>query len=284
MAAALAAAGLVVLAACSGPAPRGAVPSGAGAGSPVATGATLSASVVQYRRDAQRGVLQVKVTNAGATPVHVTHVRLESSTFVAPVEADMSSRIGPGVSADLTVPLGEVVCDDGAADDGGTHRVRLEVDGTSVVLPVDNAVLGPVRAERCVAKAVGEQVDLVVVRTWSDAGEVRGEPVLRGAVVATPRPGATDLALAVEGATTLFTVVQPSTALLAAGATEPAALDVLLSVTRCDPHAVAEDKKGYLLPVRVSVDGAAAVLVEVAIPVPERAPLQDLIDRTCGFG
>ena len=48
---------------------------------------------------------------------------------------------------------------------------------------------------------------------------------------------------------------------------------MVLSVTRCDPHAVAEDKKGYLLPVRVSVDGAEAVLVEVAVPVPERAPL-----------
>ncbi len=89
--------------------------------------------------------------------------------------------------------------------------------------------------------------------------------------------------MAVEGATTLFTVAEPSSAELPAGTTGPVRLDVVLSVTRCDPHAVAEDKKGYLMPVRVSVDGADEVLVEVAVPVPERPPLQDLIDRTCGF-
>ena len=161
--------------------------------------------------------------------------------------------------------------------------MTLEVDGATVELPVGDEVLGPLAAERCAVLAVSEQVGLTVAPGWVDAGEVRGEPVLRGTVVATPRPGAGSLRLAVEGATTLFTVAEPSAVELAAGATGAVTLDVVLSVTRCDPHAVAEDKKGYLLPVRVSVDGAAEVLVEVAVPVPERAPLQDLVDRTCGF-
>ncbi len=241
----------------------------------------LTASVEQYRRDAQRGVLQVKVTNGGDAPVHVTRVRLDTPTFTGPVEADKDSRVAPGVSADLTVPLGDPACPPVAQDQ--QHTVTLEVDGSTVELPVGSEVLGPVAVERCTALAVAEQVGLSVADGWVDAGEVRGKPVLRGAVLATPRPGAGDLALTVEGATTLFTVAEPSQGSLPAGSTTPVTVGVTLSVTRCDPHAVAEDKKGYLLPVRVSVDGAQAVLVEVAVPVPERAPLQDLVDRTCGF-
>ncbi|MFC6852506.1 hypothetical protein [Aquipuribacter hungaricus] len=238
--------------------------------------------MVQYRRDAQRGVLQVKVTNGGDRPVRVTHVRLDTPTFTAPVEADKDSLVGAGVSADLTVPLGEPACGpDGAARADGPHLVTLEVDGETVELPVGAEVLGPVAAERCAAAAVAVQVVLTVGGSWVDAGQVRGEPALRGTVVAAPRPGAPSLTVSVEGATTLFTVAEPAVADVPAGAPGPATLDVVLTVTRCDPHAVAEDKKGYLLPVRVAVDGAAPVLVEVAVPVPERAPLQQLVDRTC---
>ena len=240
--------------------------------------AGLSASVVQYRRDAQRDVLQVKVTNDGEDAVQVSHVRLDTWTFTGPVEADKDSRIGPGVSADLTLPLGEAACEGSEQLD----LVTLVVDGATVRLPVDDDVLAPVRAERCRALAVAEQVTLAVAPGWTDAGEVRGEPALRGRVTVEPRPGSGPLVLSVEGATTLFTVAEPRRVELSPGG-GATTLDVVLTVTRCDPHAVAEDKKGYLLPVRVAVDGAEPVLVEVAVPVPERAPLQDLIDRTCGF-
>ena len=235
---------------------------------------------MQYRRDAQRGVLQVKVRNDGDAAVRITRVRLDTPTFAGPVEADKDSTVGPGVAADLTVPLGEPACD-GPGASGAS--VTLQVDGPSLRLPVGDEVLAPLAQERCAAAAVAQQVSLVTGPGWADAGEVRGEPVLRGTVVATPEPGAGALRLAVEGATTLFTVAEPSRSRCRRAATVPVTLDVVLSVTRCDPHAVAEDKKGYLLPVSVSVDGAEEVLVEVAVPVPERAPLQELVDRTCGF-
>lgn len=247
---------------------------------------TLSAEVVQYRRDAQRDVLQVKVRNSGDAPVQVASVRLDTATFTEPVEVRTSSRIGAGVAADLTVPLGEPACSGvGAAGGAGQERhvVTLEVDGRMVELDVVGDVLEQVATERCEVEAVRAEVDLSVAPAWEDAGLVRGEPALRGVVEAAARPDAGGLRLAVEGATTLFTVAEPSTAELPPGTGETAGLPVVLTVTRCDPHAVAEDKKGYLLPVRVAVDGAEPVLVEVPVPVPERGPLQELIDTTCGF-
>lgn len=258
-------------------------------GAPSSVTDDLRAEVVQYRRDAQRGVLQVKVTNHGAEPVRVSEVRLRTTTFTAPVTAEKDSTVTPGVAADLTVPLGPPACPSATGRAGGTggsggtgdHDVVLVVDGEAVRLPLEADVLEQVRGERCRVAGVTEHVDLAVAATWTEAGPVGGEPALRGAVVVTPRPGADRVGVAVEGATTLFTVAEPVSAELAAGAAEPVRLDVVLTVTRCDPHAVAEDKKGYLLPVRVAVAGAEPVLVEVAVPVPERGPLQDLVDRTC---
>lgn len=250
---------------------------------------SLAAEVVQYRRDAQRDVVQVKVTNLGEVPARVTHVRLESDTFAAPAEAEKDSTIGPGLSADLTVPLVAPACDGPADPAPAVAHLTLDdaVVGRDVVTVVTEQraagadVLTTVRDGRCAVLAVTDVVALTVTPGWVDAGLVGGEPALRGTLDVTPLPEAPDLTVRVEGATTLFTVAGRSTATLPAGGAEPVALDVVLTVTRCDAHAVAEDKKGYLLPVRVALEGADPVLVEVPVPVPERAPLQELIDRTC---
>ena len=239
-------------------------------------GPELSAEVVQYRRDAQRDVVQVKVTNHAAEPVHVDRVEVVSPTFTTTAGADKDSTVGAGLSVHLTVPLADPACSPEDAGDGAA-TVRLDLDGRPVELAVGDDVLREVRAARCAEQAVGEVVALVWQPAWTDAGTVDGEPGLRGRLRATPVSSA-PVTLRVEGATTLFTVDETVTATTAG---TPVVLDVVVTVTRCDPHAVAEDKKGYLFPVRVQVADEAEVLVEVAVPVPERAQLQALIERTC---
>ncbi|WP_380164417.1 hypothetical protein [Jannaschia sp. R86511] len=252
---------------------------GADAGADLAAdlAADLSAEVVQYRRDAQRGVVQVKVTNGGDRTLQVSRVTVDSPTFVTPAAADKDSALGAGLSVDLTVPLGEPACG-GQVGAAGEHTALVEVDGTTVTLPVAGRVLEQVRDQRCAEADVAGVVDLAWQPTWQDADEVDGEPGLRGRLVATPTAGDVPVDLAVGDATTLFTVDEPVAATVTGDAV---VLEVTVTVTRCDAHAVAEDKKGYLFPVRVRVDGAEEVLLEVAVPVPERAALQDLIDRTC---
>jgi hypothetical protein len=263
----------------SGPSPDGPSVTGTAVASPAAAEPDLTAEVVQYRRDAQRDVVQVKVTNHGDVPVQVDRVELATTTFVAPVAEDKDSLVGPGLSVDLTVPLGEAACDadEGAATDPADHTATLVVDGTDLTLPVDDVVLQEVRSQRCALAAVGEVVTFAWEPVWSDGGVVRGEPALVGTLVATPAGDGTSV-VSVSGATTLFTIAEPVQATLE---DDPVDLAVLTTVTRCDPHSVAEDKKGYLFPVAVQVPGSEPVLVEVAVPVPERVALQDLIERTC---
>ena len=262
----------------------------------------LTARVVQYRRDAELGVVQVKVTNGGDEAVRVARVALESSTFLETAYDIKDSRIGPGLSVDLTVPLVDPACPaegsgdgvgDGAGDgvgdgghrvgDGG-HRVGLQIDGNGVWLPLEGTVLQQVRDARCAEIAVAELVQLGFEGRWEDAGEVDGEPALSGRLVVSPEPGAGPFVVSLSGATTLFTVAEPATVELAGQgpAAGPVLLDVVLTVTRCDAHAVAEDKKGYLFPVRVQEPGADEAVVEVAVPLTRRAPLRELISRSCG--
>ncbi len=269
--------------------------------SPVAVGATeLGAALVQYRRDAQRDVLQVKVTNPGEEPVTVRRVQLDSATFTAPVVADKDSVVGPGLTVDLTVDLPGAACDGRDEAPVAVELTVLDAAGEEHVVRLDTArggaggttgsladgsgadVLAEVQARRCAAITVAEHVRLSTDPEWVDGGPLPdGTPTLLGALVAEPVPGGGPVALVVQGATTLFTFVTAADASLAAGAEETVRLPLRVRVTRCDPHAVAEDKKGYLVPVRASLDGAEPLLVEVAVPVPERAALQGLIDASC---
>jgi hypothetical protein len=291
--------GALLLAGCGAPSPGQASTAGDVTAS-AAPSPELSAALVQYRRDAQRGVVQVKVTNDGPEPVTVRGVELSSATFAEPAVEGKDSRLAPGTTVDLTVDLPEAVCearDEGpvvvelaVVDASGADRtVALETarggaGGTTGELTTGTGadVLAEVQAERCAALTVAEHVTLATDPVWVDGGPLAdGTPTALGALVATPVPGGEAVTLSVEGATTLFTVTQPVSADVRADGGEVVSLPLRLSVSRCDPHAVAEDKKGYLVPVRASVAGAEPLLVEVAVPVPERGPLQALIDRTC---
>lgn len=53
--------------------------------------------------------------------------------------------------------------------------------------------------------------------------------------------------------------------------------------TRCDAHAVGEDKRGTFLPVLASVDGTAQHVFYVPMPDAARAALYDFIGDSCGW-
>jgi len=175
-----------------------------GTGARPVAAAGLTAEVVQYRRDAQRDVVQVKVTNHGRAAVQVRRVEVRSETFTAPASADKSSTIGAGLAVDLVVPLAEPRCDGAGVGvgDAAAGPSPVVVGGHATVLVVD-----------------GTPVELVL----------------------TPTSATSTTPVTVGGATTLFAVEEP------------------VGVVLTDESEV----------------------LEVAVPVSRRAPLRDLIERTC---
>jgi hypothetical protein len=65
-------------------------------------------------------------------------------------------------------------------------------------------------------------------------------------------------------------------------ADEPSSIRLAVSPARCDAHAIAEDKVGTILPVRVRLESGAEGIVQVPSSDVLRAALYDVIARSCG--
>jgi hypothetical protein len=72
-----------------------------------------------------------------------------------------------------------------------------------------------------------------------------------------------------------------------AGDAPPSVLTLSLVPSRCDPHAVAEDKLGTVFPLEVSVTAEAGDVrigvLSVTASDDVRAALYDFVDRSCGW-
>jgi len=69
-------------------------------------------------------------------------------------------------------------------------------------------------------------------------------------------------------------------ALTVDGRSQTSAVTLTLVPARCDPHAVAEDKRGTVFPLRVSVDGTSGT-VYVAADAEVKAALYDFVRAAC---
>ena len=251
--------------------------------------AGLSVEVRQARSDWALRVVQLRVTNAGPGDVTVAEARLTTPDDEGVATSDRERPVRAGVDRDLSVPLGEPVCDDPAS---GPARAELDlVDGaggrsTLVVEPDDpQGHLARIHGEDCAAAAVaaGAALTLADALTTSDvdgtlAAEVDLEvaPVAGGPRVEITGVDGTVLLAPVGGATGWPTDVDT-----ADGA--PRTVPLTLVPSRCDPHAVAEDKRGTFFGVHARVDGVEQPVFYVAASDQLRGALHEFVGESCGM-
>lgn len=252
----------------------------------------LGATVLQYRRDEARGVVQVKVSNDGARPVRIAAIALDAPGFAEVEAAEPDADLAPGRRVDLPLAYGDVRCDDGGADAGRdmTVDLRVAVDGGPVedrrleVPPTEQ--IGLVAATECQRLALAEMAAVEFGATWA-LDESGGAPVLSGALALRRTAGAEPLALDQVGASTLF-VVQPTTAaspLLRLDApTAGAEVPVKVTAPRCEAHALADSKRAFTIPAWVAAGDGEPVATTITVDDASRAQLEDLLARSCGTG
>ncbi|MFC4616669.1 hypothetical protein ACFO3K_18215 [Cellulomonas algicola] len=270
----------------------GAAARGTAAALPDDVAAALAVEIRQSRADWGRRVVQVRVANTGTVDLTVERATLRSPT----VEGDASSAKGrevrAGVDRDLSVQLGDPVCPD-TADGTGPAEVALEVvdaegrAGTVVVTPEDpQGHLARIRGEDCATLAVAAGA-----RLWLDDdlprhpvdGRVVGsltlhvEPVAGGPRVEVWQVDRTNLVIPAD--LTNDWRVAVDTAALDGGTA------VVLPVvpSRCDPHAVAEDKRGTFFGVHARVDGVEQPVFYVPSSDALRGSVYDLVGASCGW-
>ena len=220
----------------------------------------VTATASQSRLDLGTGRLVITVVNASDDELVIERAELLSTLWAEPLEQSPPGAvtIGAGRTVDVRVAPGDLDC---AADATGQHSAHLttaqgafEIDAPDVY-----GQLAALHEQGCLAERVG---DLRIV-------ELRDDEL----VLAVPD------GVIVEGvrATTLLT---PTGSPSASGDE----VTVRMLPTRCDAHALAEDKAGTRIPVAVRLeDGTTGELV-IAADDALRASIQEWVRETCGSG
>lgn len=202
----------------------------------------VAATVSQSRLDLSSGRLVVAVTNEGASELVIERAELRSGYWLEPLAQSPPGAITvrAGRTVDVRVAPGELDC---AADARPEHVARIttaqgvfELDAPDV-----SEQLAVLHEQGCLAERVGD----LRLDALSEDGEL---------VFAVP-----------EGV--IVEAVQATTLLTPTGAPveRDGGLLVPVQPSRCDAHALAEDKAGTRIPVEVRLaDGTTGLLTVAA--------------------
>lgn len=283
----------LVLAGCTtGAQPRSAATARPSSGNTSVPPAGLTASVVQYRKDAPRRVVQIKFSNAGREALEITLLGTTLPGYETSPGRIRTNPLVAGGRVDLPTQLGTPTCDRPVS---GMPTATLQVVSTSgqatrTTVPVadDNGLLKRLRQYDCDVQRVEAAVDLELSDTWRTVGSGRDTAVL-GHVTLSLRPGTravrvTD-AIAGEllGVKVLTPEGEPALPVELDGDHPRAQLDLDVIGTRCDGHAIGEAQRLIRFSFWVSVDGAPPVVLRRSPDVEGFRTLVAALLERCGI-
>lgn len=275
----------------------------AGGGSAAGTATTppalpVTAGINQLRENYSRQIVSIELTNTSDHVVRVLGARLGSALFTAGISWQAPPggiELPPGQTKSLPAALPPPACGPatGMADPAATASLVLAEDArTGTALAQESSAADPYgvlrrnNAEMCLAEAAAAVAAFRLDPGLEVAADGR-TAVVR--LVITPRDAAPTAGPAsltidrIEG-TTLLTedpaLPWPHSVPVRAGA-DSREFRLGIRPARCDPHAVAEDKVGTLLPLRVTAGGRDGVL-KVDAGALLRGRIYDFVTAACG--
>ncbi|WP_407320133.1 hypothetical protein UQW22_06705 [Isoptericola halotolerans] len=275
------------------------------AGVPDDVASSLRVEVRQDRTQYAAGTAKLHVTNGSAETLALLAGRLQADGF-GPSSLDDSHRartLRPGGSHDVRIVLGEVDCttgpppsgtpggDDGAGAVPASVTVALgeaDTPGTPAEVALTatdpHGRLAAVHTQECTRRLVASGATL---RVLPDLGTERrrDDLVLLLRVRVEPVPGGPAVEVERITGTTLMTPADGSEAWTGDAVVPDGAGDITLDVVprRCDPHAVAEDKRGTFTPVLTMVDGVEQPLLHLPLPEAAQPAFFDYVSRACAW-
>ncbi|WP_432244654.1 hypothetical protein ACRB8A_10475 [Arthrobacter sp. G.S.26] len=279
---------------------------------PAAAEPALTVEVNQSRDQYGRHGIELLITNSTDSPVTVSDARLSTSLFQQDIRWDSAGGVvvvPPHQAKIRTAMLPTAACPEpGRPTSSGPAAVATAtltlpaadatapatVPPTTAPTPTSIAleatdplgILARNNAELCLSAAAAAVADLAL------APDLAVAPDLRTAVVhllVDPAGGARGsgrLTLERFEGTTLLAEASadpwPVDTVVRAGAA-PFVMNLRLRPARCDAHAVAEDKVGTLLPVRVAV-GMRSGQLKLVAGATLRGQLYDFVTKACAAG
>lgn len=292
---------LAVTASCSAGAGESSGTGSARAPAPAAV-AAVSAEINQLRDNYGRHVVAIQLTNNTPGPLTVLGAELRSVLFDATIAWQPPAggiELPPGQTKILAAQLSEPACGTRTAGtapspEGTTVTLRVAAaPGTepATTLPAADSygVLTRNNAEMCLARAAAAVAAIRLAPELEVSADAHSA-VVRLVIAPRRTPGAVN-----PGSTGTLTIDRiDGTTLLAEHPAVPwprsvsvgpggGSQELRLGIrpARCDPHSIAEDKVGTLLPLRVHVGGREGVL-KIDAGALLRGRLYEFVTTACG--
>lgn len=252
----------------------------------VALPSTLVAYLDQDRVDRVGRSVYVRLVDSGDERVTVTRAEVSSDRF-APVTWTGEKSVDHEADLDLELPAGS--CGTGSdADVRLTYRLGDGPEQVSTTVATDRyGAIGLFLDRDCAAARLAEAADLEV-GAHRVVGEGR-DSVFELPITLTPTGARDDVAFAGFQGTVLFqalegTPVFPDVDPVPLVGDRPVELLLRLVPSRCDPHALAEDKVGTLIFFHVTgPDLPDAAFTYLPLTDAARADLRGFFTSHCGF-
>ena len=248
-------------------------------------------SIKQYRLDYAPRALEVSVTNDSAESFTVTRASFDSPLFDGTGPWTRRTEVPAGATRDLRVFLGEPVCDAAEPVPAPVATIEFETPdgavGAGSAEPADRFdTVAKVIAQDCIAEHTSEIASI----TTGDALRLEqrvGELVALLDLTALPTGAQGVASVATAGRTTLVGPADHSTGWAlgwaASAASGPLTTTLEIVPSNCNPHIVAEDKRGTYFPLAVALDDGEAGTVFVGVSDEVRAQIYGYIADYCGW-
>lgn len=229
----------------------------------------LSARVQQGRLDIEAHRLVVRIENGGDAPVTVERLEVLSPTLAPGMVRGDPFEVGPGDALQIRLPLSASECGDGADVPEPRATILLDVatpsGNASGELTADDphGTLARVANADCLAEAVERVAAIEMPEHLRTTGNGAEQRAFLDVEVVPAASGAGDAADSfvidrVYGTTLLNAeggVDWPLGTEVTAGS-EPVTISLAVRPARCDAHAIADDKRGTILPFEIrTADG-----------------------------
>lgn len=262
----------------------------AGGCAPVDPPSSISVDVTQGRTDRDSRTIVLDVTNTGDTPIDLVTATLRSEQFAEDATWSRGTTLGAGRTVSLRAPLADPVCPVSDDDRPAVSVSYVDAAGASrreEVVPTQSTdVLAIIERDDCMAALAAEAAELRVsdAVTWTPGAK---QPALLQ-VIATPTGAgsleiiearSTVLLQLVDAAGTRTTELPLDIALDSDGGEQ--VLELRLVPARCDPHAIAEDKRGTIMVLAVRLGDGTEGAVYVRSPDAVKASLYAFVTDYC---
>jgi hypothetical protein len=271
----------------------------------------VTAEISQFRDNYSKQIIEIQLTNTTGHALTVLGAELTSSLFAAPITWPARTggiELPPGQPKSLPAPLPAPNCGSPAAPAAqpeaqpgagarathgaaGDARVALRLATPEGTVPVPAmapaadpfGVLARNNSELCLAREASAVATIALAQDLEVAADGR-TAVVRLLLQPRAAGGAGELVIErIEETTLLAEAGQPpwprSVTVRAGG--DPAEVRLGIRPSRCDPHAVAEDKVGTLLPLQVRVAGREGIL-KIDAGNQLRGRIYDFVTKACG--